>query len=166
MVSPFRIDDARPEDAEAILVVHRAAVRQTAATAYDVSVIEEWAPLPITRMQIDELSARIANGAEIAVVARIGTGIVGFGAIVVGGNELRAVYVAPDVARTGVGRAILDRLVMIASELKLTHLTMDASLNAEAFYLHHGFVTEGRGTHILASGKTMACVRMRMTLKD
>jgi putative acetyltransferase len=163
--SPFTIEDARSEDAEAMLRVHRAAVRETAAAAYDEDVIEDWAPLPVGSVHVEELSARIARAEEIAVVARSSQGdLVGFGSIVPAASELRAVYVAPDHGRLGIGSMILGRLVDKASELGLVHLTMDASVNAKHFYVQHGFRIEGRAEHILRSGKRMACVKMRRDL--
>lgn len=165
--SCWSVEDARPEDAGEMLAVHRAAVRGTAVAAYDQPVLDAWAPLPITSAQVDALSRRLADGEEVAVVARTPAGeIVGFGSIVAAASELRAVYVAPAAGGRGVGRALLDRLVDKALAIGLTHLAMDASINAEAFYLRNGFRTESSGEHVLQSGARMACVRMRRNLKD
>ena len=41
---------------------------------------------------------------------------------------------------------------------------MDASLNAEAFYLNHGFAVVERGEHTLTTGARMRCVKMRKAL--
>ena len=38
---------------------------------------------------------------------------------------------------------------------------MDASLNAEAFYLRHGFAVVERGEHTLTTGARMRCVKMQ-----
>jgi hypothetical protein len=40
-------------------------------------------------------------------------------------------------------------------------LTCDASLNAERFYKAHGYTEELRTDHMLSSGATMACIRMK-----
>ena len=41
---------------------------------------------------------------------------------------------------------------------------MDASLNAEEFYLIHGFAVVERGEHTLTTGTRMRCVKMRKAL--
>jgi putative acetyltransferase len=161
----MHIEEARPMDAEAMLRVQRAAVRGTAVAFYDADVIEAWAPLPLRTEVIEALALRLARRVEEAVVSRDRSGIIiGFGSFVVASQELRAVYVAPDHGRTGVGGAILCELEKRALRCGLTHLTMDASINAEAFYLRHGFMREGTGEHILPGGRRMACIPMRKRL--
>jgi hypothetical protein len=43
-------------------------------------------------------------------------------------------------------------------------LHLDASLNAELFYLAMGYEVVERGEHVLNSGQAMACVRMAKDL--
>jgi putative acetyltransferase len=149
-----------------MLTVHRAAVRGTAARWYEADVIEAWAPHALQAARIEELSRRIESGEERAVVARDASGaIIGFGSIAPDARELRAVYVAPDHGRAGVGGAILRELEVQARRHGLVELAMDASLNAEAFYRRHGFASVGRGEHVLRGGQRMACIRMHKLLE-
>ncbi|MCS0504561.1 GNAT family N-acetyltransferase [Ancylobacter mangrovi] len=165
MPPDIRLATARPDDAEAILAVHRAAIRGTAADFYPPEIIEAWAPVPIRHAHVEALALRIENGIEEAVVARArGVGIVGFGSFVPDRRELRAVYVHPDYGRKGIGAAMLAALERRARRYGLRELVMDASLNAEAFYRSHGFVVERTGEHVLGGGLRMACIRMRKPL--
>ncbi|MCJ8142910.1 GNAT family N-acetyltransferase [Ancylobacter sp. A5.8] len=165
MLSNIRLYDARPDDAADLLRVHRAAIRSTAAGFYSPEIIAAWAPLPIPPEHVDALALRLDNGIEEAVVARAkGAGVVGFGSFVPGRRELRAVYVHPDYGRRGIGAAMLAALERRARKYGLRELVMDASLNAEAFYHRHGFVTENTGEHVLPGGLRMACIRMRKPL--
>ncbi|MDQ0509317.1 GNAT family N-acetyltransferase [Ancylobacter amanitiformis] len=159
----MRIEEARPADAEAMLMAHRAAVRGTAAAFYDVEIINTWAPLPLRAETIELLARRIERGVEEAVVARDRSGaIIGFGSIVPNVHELRAVYVSPAHGRSGIGGSILRELEARARRRGLAELTMNASINAEAFYRRHGFTSEGYGEHRLDGGYRMARVRMRL----
>jgi putative acetyltransferase len=165
MHDPVHLEPARPDDATAMLAVHRAAIRGTAAAAYPPEVIEAWAPLPITPAHIDGLAQRLASGTEHAVLARDAAGhVVGFGSIIPSTCELRALYVAPEHGRRGVGAMILAHLEAMAVALGLPELQMDASTNAVAFYRRHAFAAEGAGEHMLASARRMDCVRMRKPL--
>jgi len=149
-----------------MLTVHRAAIRGEAARFYSAEIIDDWGPLPIRAENVGGLADRMIRGEEEAVVARDdATGrVVGFGSIVPAAEELRAVYVAPDHQRSGIGSMIVAELEARARKHGLSNLSMDASINSERFYRHHGFEVEGRGEHVLNSGRRMACVRMRKLL--
>ncbi len=165
MDKQVRLTAAVPDNAEAILMVHRAAIRGTAAAFYEPAIIEAWAPLPLRPDHIDALAQRIESGEEEAIVARErGGAIIGFGSFVPSNRELRAVYVLPGHGRRGIGGAILAALELRARKYGLAELVMDATLNAEAFYRRHGFTVERNGEHVLRDGTRMACIRMRKLL--
>lgn len=50
---PVTVRSMRPEEARRFLEIHHAAVRDIAARDYPASVIEVWAPLPITDVTIE-----------------------------------------------------------------------------------------------------------------
>ena len=119
-----------------MLTVHRAAIRGEAARFYSAEIIDDWGPLPIRAENVGGLADRMIRGEEEAVVARDdATGrVVGFGSIVPAAEELRAVYVAPDHQRSGIGSMIVAELEARARKHGLSNLSMDASLNSERFY--------------------------------
>lgn len=155
----------RPDDALAILEAQRSAIRGTAASAYSPAIIDEWAPAVIAPQRVEAFVRWIERGEELIVVAMDATErVIGFGSIVPSNAELRAVYVAAEHGRQGVGRAILGRLEELAREVGMTELRMDASINAVPFYEASGFVSLERGEHPMPSGGRMACVRMRKAI--
>jgi putative acetyltransferase len=152
------------EDARAFLEVHRAAVRGLAAKDYPLEVIEDWAgPLPVSGESVQRFLTN--PDCEIRLVAEIDGTIVGVGCLVVANCELRACYVAPEAALRGVGSALVREIERIAREHGLAYLQMDSSVNAEPFYLHHGYSVRKRGEHPLKSGRQMACIKMEKTLR-
>jgi putative acetyltransferase len=70
---------------------------------------------------------------ETRIVAEVRGRIVGIGALVISKAELRACYVAPDVARTGIGTALVKELERIAKQHGLDQLHLESSLTAERF---------------------------------
>ncbi|MHC5763297.1 GNAT family N-acetyltransferase, partial [Nostoc sp.] len=152
-----------PSDAESVLNVHRAAIRETASSCYPKEIIQDWAS-PITPSKIKAFADNTVIGEETRIVAEINGQIVGFGAIVVSNSELRAVYVSPSFGRSGVGTAILQELERLARERGLSELHLNASLNAEPFYQVNGYINEGFEEHILRSGRKMPSIRMRKKL--
>jgi putative acetyltransferase len=161
-----RIRPAFEVDAEAMSHIHFEAVHRTAAPFYPNEVIDEWSPVP-DALRIDQFRRAICGGEELFLAAEHDRGdVVGFGSIVPSAAELRAVYVHPDAGRSGIGSAILEGLERLAIENGVFALRMDASVNAEAFYLRHGYELVERSSHQLGRGPRMACVKMRKFLPE
>jgi GNAT superfamily N-acetyltransferase len=72
----------------------------------------------------------------------------------------------PSAARTGVGTALVKEIERVAIEGGVKRLHLEASVNAEPFYLAMGYEVVERGEHVLNSGQPMACVRMVKDLRD
>lgn len=159
---PILVRPITPDDALVALEVHHAAVRVTAAKDYAPEIIEQWAPMPVSAGAISRFHENAEN--EIRFVAEINGEVVGFAAIVLANEELRACYVSPKAAGKGVGRALIVELERIASQEGLTILRLDSSLTAHPFYEAMGYQTESRGEHVLGSGQRMCCVHMTKKL--
>ncbi len=110
----------RDEEARSFLEIHRAAVRGLAAEDYPSSVINTWAPLPVTDTAIAFF--RVNHDSEIRLIAELDGALVGIGALVLAESELRACYVVPAVARSGVGSALVAEIERIARHHGLPHL--------------------------------------------
>jgi putative acetyltransferase len=157
------IRPATADDARGILEAHRAAVLGSGRIAYPADILEAWAAV-IDPVSVQQLADRIATRAELVVVADAGGAIAGFGSIDPQTSELLAVYVIPHFGRRGIGAQIVASLEELAQRSQLGHLSLDASLNSETFYIKHGYTSLERGGHRLRSGARMACVRMRKVL--
>ncbi|HEV2293195.1 MAG TPA: GNAT family N-acetyltransferase [Tepidisphaeraceae bacterium] len=147
-------------DADDLVRVHFAAVHGTASTAYPSAVLHSWAVAPDDARRRAATRQAIERGDELFVVATLDGVVCGFGSIVPASGELRAVYVDPDFGGRGVGLALLRRLEEMASDHGMSELHMHASINAERFYVKHGYRVVRRGVHRLAGGIEMPCVTM------
>lgn len=152
-----------PEDAEAFLRVHHAAVHQSARDSYAPDILEAWSGNDI-KAQLSRYNERA--GEEIRIGAFDGTTMAGLGVIAPETQELRACYVHPDYGRMGVGAKIVAALEQIARGMGLETLTLDSSINAEKFYQSMGYTIVERTSHQLADGTFMPAIKMRKTLKD
>jgi putative acetyltransferase len=159
VVRPMRDDEAR-----SFLLIQRASVRGLAANDYPPSVIDAWAPLPVTDAAVAFF--RVNHDNEIRLVAELDGELVGIGALVLAVSELRACYVLPAAARCGIGSALVAEIERIARHHGLTHLELLSSLTAEPFYRRLGYEVEDRIEHVLGSGRgRMAAVKMRKAIE-
>jgi putative acetyltransferase len=135
--------------------IHHAAVHGLAPGHYSEPILDQWSP-PIR----DGEQAQPRREGQIRLIAELDGEPVGIGALFPDRSELDAVYVLPSAARRGVGTVLVREIERIAIERGVKQLHLDASLNAEPFYLAMGYEVVERGEHILNSGQAMACVRM------
>jgi hypothetical protein len=154
----LRIRVARPYDAAATMRVRREAVLSKAGSHYPQATLEAWSP-GATPNRVAHVEKEIADPAFIVLVAEAGEEITGFAMAIPSKNELRAVYVKPN-SIGNVGRALLTEVEKRAFTVA-EFLICDASLNAERFYKANGYTEELRADHVLSSGPTIPCVRMK-----
>jgi len=153
-----RIRAAVVTDAETVWRVHTSSIRGLCVGWYTDQEIAVW----IGRL-IPEAYRR-AIEAHVMVVAERDGGVVGFGELDLERGEIVAVYVLPEATGSGVGIELLAHLEETARAAGVAQLTLCASLNAEAFYVRHGWRAGGREKHRLTPGVAVDCVRMDKVL--
>jgi ribosomal protein S18 acetylase RimI-like enzyme len=161
----FDIRRADAADAEAIAVAHRDSISSIGPLFYPPHVVSDWGA-GLTR----DLYVRAMERGEaffIAVSEVDGKpAVLGFASHRVDATvHGTAVYVRGSAARRGIGSALFRMAEADAIASGATSIQIDASLAAVGFYKAHGFHEVGRGEHRLRSGRRMACVFMRKTLR-
>src|SRR5690348_1443370 len=94
------IRPAVPTDAESIRAVHRASAEQLARSHYDAATIRAWARDRPVEEYLEAMSLE-----RWLVAVNVRDGVVGF--VSVRDSQIRALYVAPQAVRQGVGRELL-----------------------------------------------------------
>ncbi len=145
-------------DAPRIFAVHMAAIQDLGASHYSPSQLSAWRG----NRSAASYAAPIANGAIIVAVES--DTMIGFGQLSVADASVEAVYVLPARTREGVGKRLLSALEQRACSYGLVQLSLDASLNAEAFYAACGYVSVRRAEHELRPGVLLPCVHMVKSL--
>ncbi len=152
------IRPARPNDAIAMTQVHREAILSKAAGHYQRSTLDAWA-VGATPDRIARVEQQISDPEFIVLLAEAGDEVIGYGVAVPSRQQLRALYVKSN-AIGRVGSALLTELEQHAFRTSEV-LTCDASLNAVGFYRANGYREEGRVEHVLSSGVSVPCMRMK-----
>ncbi len=91
--------------------------------------------------------------------------VVGFSQFDPAKGEVEALYVLPEAAGTGVGRALLSRAEEEAGTLGIERLLLSSTLNAEPFYTRLGYRPLGRAKHAISEAVALDCLRMEKLLK-
>ncbi len=157
----FVVRAATPEDYDGIADAHMDSIRTLGRTKYDADAVSDWAAVRTG----DDYARRVTNGAQLFVAVEGGR-VLGFSDYrVVRGLHRTAIYVRAEAARKGVGSALFDLAETAARRGGAGEVHVDASLVAVPFYLANGFEEQGRGEHILPTGRTMPCIRMRKQLR-
>lgn len=145
---------ARVHDVPAMARVHVAAVAHLCRTHYRPAELARWTN------QGPSLYTALVRSATVVVAERNGV-VVGFAAVSLATGVVRAVYVHPGHAGGGVGARLLARIERSARVYGVRRLTLEATLNATAFYGRAGYRPLAR----TRSGLGLKCVRMAKLLR-
>ncbi|MFN3430125.1 MAG: GNAT family N-acetyltransferase [Candidatus Sericytochromatia bacterium] len=152
------IRPASPADNVAISGVHQAAIRELCKTHYDERTVAVWAA-----SRTPELYERVLESHDVFVAERDGA-VVGFGQLDLESGAIHAVYVAPEAARSGVGKAMLQHLEDVASLHGWPKVHLTATLNAQSFCEAMGYEPVAPFTYQVGSDVRVECVDMRKVL--
>lgn len=154
----------------AIRSVHRRSIRELGRRAYDEHQIDAWA----AGCDDADYTASIEATGGCVLVAERGGEVVGFASGTTDPDEddvdaeVTGLYVAPSVARRGIGSALLAALEGQLAPRGSARIGLTASRNAVGFYERHGYAVREPRTHEfsphLETGVTGTVVRMRRDL--
>ncbi len=146
-----------PEDAPVLLALFRDTVRRVNIRDYTPEQIAAWAP-----DSLDAAAWALRFEGRYVVTAWQDEQPVGFAELEPTGRIDR-LFVSADHQGQGIGRGLLERLVVEARRRGLVRLQVEASLTAEAFFARLGFKTRTRQT-VLCRGVPLDNVRMERRL--
>jgi putative acetyltransferase len=127
-----------PADARRCAEIFRLSIEELAAEDYDADQREAWA----SRADDEQaFGARLANA--LTLLAVIDEAIAGFASLK-GGEEIDMLFVDPQFARQGVGRALVDALTRLAGARGAKRLTAEASDVAKPLFERQGFTAQKR----------------------
>ncbi len=151
-------------DAAPLWSIRTRAIRELCAGHYAPNVVDAWAatPMPSRFGEVLVLQRAVVIG-ERGLDAPAERPVA-FGFLDRDDAEVAAVYVSPDLAGRGLGRALLERLEADAIAFGLARLRLASSLNAVRFYRAAGYVGDRADSFRHPGGFTLPCVRMEKTL--
>ena len=130
----------RPSDAQRLVAILHEAVHVIGTRDYRPEQLAAWSPAPMTP---ETYCARIADGRWVTVAVSDGDVPVAFIELEADGH-IDCFYCHPDVAGSGVGKALFRQAQAQVIDAGQTRLRVEASEAARRFFLREGFHVTAR----------------------
>jgi len=130
----------RPVDAQVLAQIFHEAARSTAPRFYRPQQVAAWSPAPVPD---EQFLTRVSDGRHIFVAVDQRDAPWGFIELEHDGH-IDCFYCHPSMTGIGVGSLLYTYLEAEAVAMGLTHLRVEASEAALAFFQHRGFTLIGR----------------------
>jgi putative acetyltransferase len=144
-------------DTPILAAIFVAAVEELTGDDYNEAQQEAWASAVDDEEQFGK---RLA--AELTLIATLQNSPVGFASLK-GADHIDMLYVHPGAVGQGVASMLCEALEKLAGGRGAKNLTVDASDNAEGFFLKRGYVGKQRNT-VTMNGEWLANTTMQKTL--
>lgn len=153
--------EAEPGDMDAVLAVHRAAIRSVTTDRYTEEEVAAWAAA-----QDDPDQYPIEKDTQyIAVAETAGDGIVGFVGLDLTDGVVVTLYVHPTLQGDGIGTTLLTHAENTLRDYGHRVCVVGASLNAVPFYRQCGYSVEDETVvREMTDDTSLEVVRMEKTL--
>src|SRR5258707_683249 len=145
------------EDTPVLAAIFVAAIEQLTGDDYNEAQQQAWASAADDEEQFGK---RLAG--ELTLIATLQNSPVGFASLR-GADHIDMLYVHPSAVGQGVASMLCDALEKLAGGRGAKGLTVDASDNAEGFFLKRGYVGKQRNT-VTVGGEWLANTTMQKTL--
>jgi putative acetyltransferase len=147
------------EDTPVLAAIFAASVEELTGDDYSEAQQEAWASAVDDE---ENFGKRLAS--ELTLVATLQNSPVGFAALK-GADHIDMLYVHPSAVGQGVASMLCDALEKLAGGRGAKSLTVDASDNAQGFFLKRGYVAKQRNT-VTLNGEWLANTTMQKALGD
>jgi putative acetyltransferase len=145
------------EDAPILAAIFVAAIEQLTGEDYNEAQQEAWAA---TADDEEKFGKRLAG--QLTLIATLQNSPVGFASLK-GADHIDMLYVHPAAAGQGVASMLCEALEKLAGGRGAKSLTVDASDNAEPFFVKRGYVAKQRNT-VTVNGEWLANTTMQKVL--
>jgi putative acetyltransferase len=146
-------------DTPVLAAIFAASVEELTGDDYSEAQQEAWASAVDDE---EKFGKRLA--AELTLVATLRNSPIGFAALK-GADHIDMLYVHPSAVGQGVASMLCDALEKLAGGRGAKSLTVDASDNAQEFFLKRGYVAKQRNT-VTVNGEWLANTTMQKALGD
>lgn len=154
-----------PRDAEVLADLFVASIEELTADDYDEGQRAAWAG---AAEDVEAFGAKLAGW--LTILAEAEGEILGFAALrddpkVKENRIIEMLYVSPDHAGQGIGKALLDVMELLARQRGAETATVDASETAREFFASRGYEMQARNT-VMRGDEWLVNTTMKKTLPE
>ena len=153
------IEGAAVDELAECLQLIRRSVAELAAACYTPEEIDAW-----LGHYPDSTEFAKWGRHRTTLVARDEGRLVGFGQVDLGRREIEGIHVDPDRARGGIGRQLVVEMENVVLAAGFKDIQVQASLNAEDFYVACGYATVERISFRCRNGVSLDALLMQKSL--
>jgi len=146
-------------DTPVLAAIFAASIEELTGDDYSEAQQQAWAAAADDE---EKFGKRLAG--ELTLIATLENSPVGFASLR-GADHIDMLYVHPSAAGQGVASMLCDALEKLAGGRGAKSLTVDASDNAEGFFLKRGYAGKQRNT-VTVNGEWLANTTMQKTLGE
>jgi putative acetyltransferase len=146
-------------DTPVLAAIFAASIEELTGEDYNEAQQQAWASAADDE---EKFGKRLAG--ELTLIATLQNSPVGFASLK-GADHIDMLYVHPSAAGQGVASMLIEALEKLAGGRGAKSLTVDASDNAEAFFLKRGYIGKQRNT-VTVNGEWLANTTMQKTLAE
>jgi putative acetyltransferase len=146
-----------PEDIPVLAAIFAASIEELTEEDYSEAQRQAWASAADDE---EKFGKRLAG--ELTLIATLQNSPVGFASLK-GADHIDMLYVHPSAVGQGVASMLCDALEKLAGGRGAKSLTVDASDNAQEFFLKRGYVAKQRNT-VTVNGEWLANTTMQKSL--
>jgi putative acetyltransferase len=148
-----------PADTPVLAAIFAAAIEELTGDDYSEAQQEAWAAVAD-----DEEAFGKKLASALTLIATVQSAPVGFASLR-GNDHIDMLYVHPGAAGQGIASMLLDALEKLAGSRGAKSLTVDASDNAQSFFVKRGYVAKQRNS-VTVNGEWLANTTMQKTLAN
>jgi putative acetyltransferase len=145
------------EDTPILAAIFAASIEELTGEDYNEAQRDAW-----TSAADDEETFGKRLASELTLIATLQNSPVGFASLK-GADHIDMLYVHPSAVGQGVASMLCDALERLAGGRGAKSLTVDASDNAEGFFLKRGYIAKQRNT-VTVNGEWLANTTMQKSL--
>jgi putative acetyltransferase len=148
-----------PADTPVLAAIFAAAIEELTGDDYSEAQQQAWAAVAD-----DEEAFGKKLASALTLIATVQSAPVGFASLR-GNDHIDMLYVHPGAAGQGIASMLLDALEKLAGSRGAKSLTVDASDNAQSFFVKRGYVAKQRNS-VTVNGEWLANTTMQKTLAN
>lgn len=155
----YLIRGALTTDIPQMYQAHRSAIEISCAKSYSPEQIKGW----VANIKPERYLSSMEK--EVMLVVEVQGEVKGYGRMSPDTGKVSALYLTPSAQGAGLGKRLLESLLLVARSQGLSMVSLSASLNSAPFYRRLRWRELGAITETISNGTELECITFEKRLE-